>query len=138
MRHLARVSAFQAIYQLDMGDTEMNAAIEHVAEENELNEKQIAFCSELVKGWTEHKAEIDTLIESHTSGWKLNRLQSVDRNILRLSCYELVFSETVPTKVAINEAIEIAKVYGDDSSPKFINSVLDKISKRKPAADEQK
>ncbi len=113
MRHLARVSAFQGIYQLDMGDTVIEAAAAHVAEENELNEKQI-------------------------SGWKLDRLQSVDRNILRLACYELLYSESVPPKVAINEAIEIAKVYGDDSSPKFINSVLDKISKRKTASDEQK
>ena len=89
-------------------------------------------------GWAEHKDEIDEAIEKNTSGWKLDRLQSVDRNILRLACYELLYSESVPPKVAINEAIEIAKVYGDDSSPKFINSVLDKISKRKTASDEQK
>ena len=137
MRHLARISAFQGIYQLDMGDTMIETAIEHVSEENELNEKQITFCAELMRGWEKHKAEIDELIETNTSGWKLNRLQSVDRNILRLACYELVYSETVPAKVAINEAIEIAKVYGDDSSPKFINSVLDKISKRKTVSDEQ-
>ena len=138
MRHLARVSAFQGIYQLDMGDTVIEAAATHVAEENELNEKQIAFCTELMHGWAEHIDEIDEAIEKNTSGWKLDRLQSVDRNILRLACYELLYSESVPPKVAINEAIEIAKVYGDDSSPKFINSVLDKISKRKTASDEQK
>lgn len=138
MRHLARVSAFQGIYQLDMGDTVIEAAAAHVAEENELNEKQIAFCTELMHGWAEHKDEIDEAIEKNTSGWKLDRLQSVDRNILRLACYELLYSESVPPKVAIDEAIEIAKVYGDDSSPKFINSVLDKISKRKTASDEQK
>ena len=138
MRHLARVSAFQGIYQLDMGDTVIEAAAAHVAEENELNEKKIAFCTELMHGWAEHKDEIDEAIEKNTSGWKLDRLQSVDRNILRLACYELLYCESVPPKVAIDEAIEIAKVYGDDSSPKFINSVLDKISKRKTASDEQK
>ena len=137
MRHLARISAFQGIYQLDMGDTALEAAVEHVSEENELNAEQIAFCRELMSGWHEHKAEIDELIDSNTSGWKLNRMQSVDRNILRLACYELVYAEAIPPKVAINEAIEIAKIYGDDSSPKFINSVLDKIKKRKLENNEQ-
>ena len=129
MRHLARISAFQCIYQLDMGDTNMQIALEHIAEENALNTKQKEFCRELVAGWFGKKEEIDKLIAENISGWKLERLQSVDRNILRLATYEIVFDEQMPNKVAINEAIEIAKEYGDDNSPKFINSVLDKINK---------
>ena len=129
MRHLARISAFQCIYQLDMGDTNIQTALEHITEENALNTKQKEFCRQLAAGWLAKKAEIDELIAKNISGWKLERLQSVDRNILRLAVYEIVFDEQTPNKVAINEAIEIAKEYGDDNSPKFINSVLDKINK---------
>ena len=137
MRHLARISAFQCIYQLDMGDTDIQRALEHIGEENNLNDKQKEFCRQLVAGWFEKKEEIDKLIAQNISGWKLERLQSVDRNILRLAAYEIDFDEQTPNKVAINEAIEIAKEYGDDSSPKFINSVLDKINKGQSAdADE--
>lgn len=131
MRHLARISAFQCIYQLDMGDTTPTAALEHIIEENQLNLKQQQFCRELFEGWRDKRAEIDQLIGGNISGWKLERLQSVDRNILRLAVFELIFDSSTPPKVVINEAIEIAKEYGDDNSPKFINSVLDKIKKER-------
>jgi N utilization substance protein B len=71
--------------------------------------------------------KIDSLIESNLENWKLSRLSNIDRNILRLTSYELLFNEEVPQNAAINEAIELAKLFGDDQSPKFINAVLSKI-----------
>jgi len=72
---------------------------------------------------------IDTLIKKHVKNWEIKRMAVVDRNILRMGCFELLFSEDIPPKVAINEAIELAKRFGDIDSPRFVNGILDKIYK---------
>lgn len=137
MRHLAREKAFQVIYQMDMNETSLDLALEAVLEEAELDAEAAGFCRALAQGVLDKRAEVDETLKKHTENWKLERMASVDRNILRLSVYELLFCPEVPDKVAIDEAIELAKLYSDDKAPRFINSVLDKILKAKQAEADQ-
>lgn len=83
----------------------------------------------LTEGLEKNKTRIDSLISKYATNWQLKRMPIVDRNILRLATFELLFADDVPPKVAINEAIEMAKKYGDKDSGKFVNGVLDKINK---------
>ena len=130
MKHLARVAAFQGIYQLDMGKTDEETALTHVVEENELDEKEKMAAKAWVEGCQAHLTEIDAMIEEFSRKWKLARMCSVDRNILRLGAYELLFTE-LSTAIVINEAVELAKTYGTDESGKFVNGILDQIAKKK-------
>ncbi|MGJ7912046.1 transcription antitermination factor NusB [Neobacillus sp. LXY-1] len=123
-RRTAREKALQALFQIDVSDSDPKSAIEYVLEEEASDE----YLSKLVNGVYEHKTEIDKLLTENLEKWSLERLATVDRNILRMSVYELQFLSTeVPGNVVLDEAIEIAKIYGDDQSSKFINGVLSKI-----------
>ena len=88
-----------------------------------------AFVGELVALLSERRGEVDTILASSATNWHLDRMATVDRNILRLAAIELLYREDVPPKVAINEAVELAKKYGDLESGKFVNGILDKIHK---------
>ena len=85
------------------------------------------FASEIVKGITDNLEAIDTKIAQYATNWQLKRMAVVDRNILRMSCYELMFRDDIPPKVSINEAIELAKKYSSPEAKKFVNGILDKI-----------
>ena len=122
-RREAREKALQALFQIDVGKVEREQAIEHVVEESEAD----PYLVQLVNGTTDQLEKIDSLISSNLENWKLDRLSNIDRNILRITTYELLFNEEVPQNAAINESIELAKLFGDDQSPKFINAVLSKI-----------
>ena len=87
------------------------------------------FTEQLINGVFDNLEEIDHQIGEHSHNWKLNRMSSVDRNILRIAIFELLFCDEIPPKVSINEAIEVAKTYGDKNSPSFINGILDQIEK---------
>lgn len=87
------------------------------------------FVQDEFRGICEHEAELDAIITAHSDNWSITRIAKVDLMLLRMAVYELKYGQDVPAKVAINEAIEIAKVYSTDKSPKFINGVLGKISK---------
>ncbi|HEX3077530.1 MAG TPA: transcription antitermination factor NusB [Lachnospiraceae bacterium] len=91
-------------------------------------EKDLDYLKDKFNKILEHIDEINGLIESVTEGWKINRIGKIDLTILRLAIYEMKYDDDVPTKVAINEAVEIAKVFGGDSSPAFINGVLAKLA----------
>jgi N utilization substance protein B len=86
------------------------------------------FCAALVTGTWEHRDEIDALIKHHSQAWRIERMATVDRNILRLCIYELRFGGEVPTAVALDEAIELAKLYGGDGSAAFVNGILDRVA----------
>ena len=88
-----------------------------------------AFVSELVALLSERRGEVDTILAASATNWHLDRMAAVDRNIMRLAAVELLFRQDVPPKVAINEAVELAKKYGDLESGKFVNGILDKIHK---------
>lgn len=91
-------------------------------------EKELDYLKDKFNKILEHIDEINGMIESVTEGWKINRIGKIDLTILRLAIYEMKYDDDVPTKVAINEAVEIAKVFGGDSSPAFINGVLAKLA----------
>ena len=122
-RRTAREKALQALFQIDVSNTEPSLAIEHVLE----GEPSDDYLKRLVLGVVEQKAEIDNLIIGNLEKWTLDRLATVDRNLLRMAAFELKFCQEIPGNVILDEAIEIAKIYGDDQSSKFINGVLSKI-----------
>jgi transcription antitermination protein NusB len=123
-RRVAREKALQALFQIDMSGIEPDIALTNVLEEEE---KMDAYLEQLVLGFIENQERIDGHIRENLEKWSFDRLAKVDRNILRLGVYELLFVEDVPNKVVINEAVEIAKIFGDDQSSKFINGVLSKV-----------
>ncbi|MEH7546336.1 MULTISPECIES: transcription antitermination factor NusB [Bacillaceae] len=122
-RRTAREKALQALFQIDVSNTEPSLAIEHVLE----GEPSDDYLKRIVLGVVEEKAEIDNLIIGNLEKWTLDRLATVDRNLLRMAAFELKFCQEIPGNVILDEAIEIAKIYGDDQSSKFINGVLSKI-----------
>ncbi|MFB7140252.1 transcription antitermination factor NusB [Gottfriedia sp. NPDC056225] len=124
-RRKARELALQTLFQMDLSEANATEALEHVLEEAE--EKQDAFLDAIVTNYVDHKLVIDEQLASKVESWTIDRLANVDRNILRIALVELNYLEDVPKSVAINEAIEIAKIYGDDDSSKFINAVLSKF-----------
>ncbi|WP_078545827.1 transcription antitermination factor NusB [Litchfieldia alkalitelluris] len=123
-RRTAREKALQALFQIDVGDSDPREAIESVLEEGPGDD----FLNQLVFGVVEHKEEIDTLLRQNLEKWNLERVANVDRSILRMAIFELNYVDEVPPKVSIDEAIELAKVFGDDSSGRFINAVLSKVT----------
>ncbi|KON87100.1 antitermination protein NusB [Sporosarcina globispora] len=126
-RRTAREKALQALFQIDVSGTEPESAIEHVLE----GEKSDEYLGKLVSGVLQHKETIDGEIKIYLEKWTLERLATVDRNLLRLSVFELLYlAEDVPANVVLDEAIEIAKLYGDDKSSKFINGVLSKVKEK--------
>lgn len=104
------------------------AVLERLAREEELPEETLSFAQELVKGIMEKKEELDAIIERFAPAFPVRQLAPIDRNILRLALFELFWGR-VPPKVAINEAVELAKTFGSQSSPRFVNGVLGSVSK---------
>ncbi|MCA1039184.1 transcription antitermination factor NusB [Bacillus infantis] len=122
-RRTAREKALQALFQIDVSQADPSEAIDHVLEGEEGDD----YLTLLVTGVLENKEEIDNMIKQYLEKWKLERLATVDRNLLRQGVYELKYSKDVPANVVIDEAIEIAKIFGDDQSSRFINGVLSKV-----------
>jgi len=127
-RRKARALALQALYEIDAVGHEMDATVTNLLADEELAEEDAGFVRELVKGVIQDKEEIDHHIQSFASTWPVNQLPVVDRNILRLAIYEILIDDKVPVKVAINEAVELAKKYAGDNSSKFVNGVLGSVS----------
>lgn len=126
-RHLLRSIAMQSLFQWDfMGQPSaiLPALIQQNVDEFAEGSKDAEFALELVDGVLSHQAEIDDLIQKFAPQWPIDQITIIDRNILRLGTYELQFSETIPAKVAINEAIELAKSFGGQASGRFVNGVL--------------
>jgi len=123
MRHQAREAVLRCLYRREFFDLSPE---ELLVEEAEL--KGPAFAAALLRGVIEHQAEIDSLIDRRARGWGLDRLSLVDRNILRIGLYELLYGDT-PPEVAIDEAVELAKAYGTEQAPRFINGILDRVWK---------
>ncbi|MEY8845664.1 transcription antitermination factor NusB [Bacillus safensis] len=122
-RRIAREKALQTLFQIDVSNIDPKEAITHALDEQESD----PFFEELVFGVLEQKDKLDDMISQHLVNWKLDRIANVDRAILRLSVYEMVYQEDIPVSVSMNEAIELAKLFGDDKAPKFVNGVLSNI-----------
>ena len=123
-RHLARVMAMQALYEVDAVDGDPAAALEAVAAEHQARPRARTFASDLVQGVLQHLEAIDAVIGAAAPQWPLAQVAGVDKAVLRVAVFELLFGRRVPPKVAINEAIDIAKTYGGEGSGRFVNGVL--------------
>ncbi|HLO12237.1 MAG TPA: transcription antitermination factor NusB [Pseudoneobacillus sp.] len=127
-RRTAREKALQALFQIDMSDIDPKAAIEHALDDLLPSDP---YLEKLVYGVLEHQSEIDEAIKAQLEKWSLERLANVDRSLLRIAIFEMKYcSEEVPVNVILDEAIEIAKLYGDDQSSRFINGVLANIKQQ--------
>lgn len=122
-RRLARELVLKILFQIDLGKVDTALALETVLEEED-NTWVKEFVRSLVRGTEEHQERIDQLIEQYSKDWKLDRMAAVDRNLLRLAIYEILYMSDIPSAVSINEAVELAKVYGSDESAKFVNGIL--------------
>jgi N utilization substance protein B len=128
MRRKGRELALQALYQVDLSGDEPERTVRTFWEQCDAPNDARTFGEDLVGGVLEERARIDDLIARSSDNWRLGRLSHVDRNILRVATYELLCRRDVPASVAIDEAIEIAKRFGSDESPTFVNGVLDHIA----------
>jgi N utilization substance protein B len=132
-RTKARERAIQALYQIDVAATDLDEALARFWRSFEPVEREVQLMVEqLVRGVAAQRRDIDDAIESVSTNWRLDRMAKVDRNVLRLAVFELRASD-VPVKVVIDEAIELGKKYGSESSGAFVNGVLDKIAQSLPA-----
>lgn len=129
-RTLAREIALQVLYQIDIIREEPQEAIENFFHYNaEFAQEIKEFAKKLIIGTRENIESIDKRIGEFATNWELKRMAIIDRNILRLGCFELMYIQDIPSKVSINEAIELAKKFGGMDSGKFVNGILDKINK---------
>ncbi|MGA9046093.1 transcription antitermination factor NusB [Sulfuricurvum sp.] len=129
-RHQARMAVVSLLYAYDLGNQTIADFSDEILEEKKIRNKQRDFALDLFKGVTEHLAQVDEAIVKHLKDWDFDRLGSIERATLRLGAYEIMFGE-LDSAVIINEAIEVAKAFGSEQSPKFINGVLDAISRDK-------
>ncbi|WP_422443894.1 transcription antitermination factor NusB [Thermoanaerobacterium sp. DL9XJH110] len=129
-RKIARENAFKILFAVDLGDNTIEEAAE-IAVTRPVDQVQREFMFEEVKGVLANIKMIDSIIESYSVDWKVERIPAVDRNILRLAIYEMLFCEDIPVSVSINEAVEMAKKYGEQQSYKFINGILGTVAKER-------
>ncbi len=127
IRRRAREIALQVLYQLDIGQGDPGEVLDLYWENFRPSPKAREFCQKLVEGVREKQNQIDPFIEENSENWSLKRMAAVDRNILRLATFELLYCPDIPFKATLNEAIELAKKFGSDDSGAFINGILDKI-----------
>lgn len=142
-RRQAREVAVQTLYRISLNEDDqdyhvIHSVIEQVSSEEDsglktpsADDRNVIFAAKLVKDTLAYMDQIDELLKTYLSGWKLDRLSKVDLQILRLAVYEMMLSEDVPPKAVVNEAIELAKHFGTEESGKFVNGVLGKILKEK-------
>jgi N utilization substance protein B len=127
-RTRARGIALQALFEIDLVDHEPGIVLKYRMDESTLDERLIDFVRQIVLGvWPIH-LELDQFIAEHAPEWPLEQVATIDRNILRIALWEFAVKGETPIKVVINEAVELAKTYGSDSSPRFINGVLGSLA----------
>ncbi len=124
VRRLARSVALQALYEIDCTHHPPAQVLQYRLEETPLPEPAAKFARWLIYGVLRHRAILDAYIQRHAPEWPLEQVAIVDRNILRMALYELAQDNRTPIKVAINEAVELGKMFGSDSTPRFVNGVL--------------
>jgi N utilization substance protein B len=126
-RRKSREFALQVLYQLDITKQDVIKTLTQFQDHFSGNEERDDFMERLVLGVLEHCQEIDQLIEKYSENWRLDRMNIIDRAILRMATFELLYCEEIPPKVTLNEAIELGKRFGSEDSGSFINGILDRI-----------
>jgi N utilization substance protein B len=127
IRRRARELAMQALFYMDMQDNVSLQMLESFCDNFRPHQKARPFFLTLVKGVLDARSDIDTLIEQFSKNWKIHRMSGVDRNVMRIAVYELLYCEDIPPKVSINEAVDVGKKFGTEESGAFINGVMDSI-----------
>ena len=127
-RRRARAVALQILYEVESVGHEIGAVVNHLLPKEGLSEENTTFVHELVSGVIQNKEKIDHNIKNLTPAWPIEQMPLIDRNILRLAIFEILLDNKAPIKVAINEAVELAKTFGSESSSKFVNGVLGSVS----------
>lgn len=128
-RRAARELALKVLFQIDVGYQDPEVALALTLAGDKLDEDTARFAGELVRGTVRHLAAIDDTLSRLSPEWSLRQMAGVDRNVLRLGAYELMFHEGVPDAVAINEAVDLAKVYSTPESGRFVNGILGALAK---------
>jgi len=131
VRRKARIAALQVLYELDCTKHKVEETSARLRAGETLTQEGLTFSEELVKGVLHHKSELDAIIEKLAPAFPVEQMPIIDRNILRLAIFEILYSKETPLKVAINEAIELAKGFGSDSSPRLINGILGSITTKR-------
>lgn len=126
-RRKSREQALQVLYQWEMTGLDAEKGAKLLREHLLSGGGEDPFVDRLVRGVLAHRKEIDELIEGHSEHWRLERMPPVDRNILRIATFELLYCEEIPPRVSVNEAIELAKRFGSEDSAAFVNGILDRI-----------
>lgn len=134
-RRQAREIALQALYEIDCSGHASEQTLTHLVQDNQLSDEGAAFANDIVLGVLQSRVRLDQIIARHAPEWPVDQLAIVDRNILRMALYELQSNADVPIKVAINEAVELAKTFGSDTAPRFVNGVLGAFLQEHPAAE---
>ncbi len=134
VRHRARIVALQALYEIDCAGHKPEAVLERRLQEIQLPETGETFARELAQGVISRREWLDELIGRYAPEWPVEQIAIIDRNILRIAIYELLVGEDTPVKVAINEAVELAKTFGSDSSGRFVNGVLGTLVAKEASA----
>jgi N utilization substance protein B len=135
VRHRARITALQALFEIDCTAHHPLVVVERRLDEAALPEPGVEFVQELVEGVQANREALDKLIAHYAPEWPVDQIAIVDRNILRMAIYEIMHCDDTPTKVAINEAVELAKEFGSDSSGRFVNGVLGSLVAQEPVPD---
>ena len=132
-RHQARIVALQALYEIDCIHHAPAVVLEQRIAANRLPEDVASFSGHLVHGVLRHQSVLDIFIHRYAPEWPMEQMAYIDRNILRMAIFEFAIDGQTPVKVAINEAVELAKAFGSDSAPRFINGVLGTLVEHKQA-----
>lgn len=130
-RRQARTTALQILYQIDVGKIDPNIAINNVTKDLGNNNDELDYINKIVNNVVSNLETIDNIIKEVAIDWNIDRIAKVDKNILRLAIYELIFDNNIPDSVAINEGVELAKVFSDSESGKFVNGILGKVLSQK-------
>ena len=128
VRRKARIAALQTLYEVDTVGHPSAETLQRNIETASLPPEGASYAAELVSGTLDHHHEIDAIIEKMAPTWPLRQMAKIDKNILRLAIYEVLFDNKVPMKAAINEAVELAKAFGGENSARFVNGVLGSVS----------
>ena len=127
LRRKARMGALQSLFAADIKGFPDEESLEWLVCEDSLPAKAVDFAQVLMRGVSDNRPTLDDVIVRYAPAWPVDQLSLVDRNILRIALYELLFTPQIPRKTAINEAVELAKVFGSESSARFVNGVLGSV-----------
>ncbi len=130
-RRKARESTLQILFQLEFDDSQLDKAISKFLENKKADKEEKELCTRLICGIAANQGEIDKIIQSASENWRIARMAIVDKNILRMAAYELLYDKDLAPAIIINEAIEIAKKYSSEQSATFINGILNALIKKK-------